>query len=153
MSISKDKLYVFVKGNRGIGAFLITGADFKEIHKDTVVRDSDVHQLYMDLYAMEESLKYIIQHRGKGQIPIRPVVCIYTTFENNYEIMSLKEPKEEDMKKIRKKLASLGNTINANRKHIDGVKYYWVPDAFEMHFDDLEQLLLERKNEAKIKPR
>lgn len=155
MSASKDKLYVFVKGNKGVGGFLITGPDFEEIHKDTVDGDSHTHQLYMDLSAMEKSLEYIIAHRGKDQIPKQPVVCIYTTFENNYEVMSPDPtmPREEEMKQIKQKLDSLKKVINKDRQKKDGVKYYWVPNEFEMHFDELEHLLSKHKSETKFKPR
>lgn len=65
MSGSTDKLYIFVEGHKGVGAFLITGSDFQEIYNGIVAKESDTHQHYMDLYAIEEGLDYIVRNRGK----------------------------------------------------------------------------------------
>lgn len=157
MSGSTDKLYIFVKGHKGVGAFTITGSDFQEIYNCIVEKENDTHQHYMDLHAIEESLDYVIRNRGKGSIPKQPVVCIYTTYENIYDVLSLgpKNPDKEKYKQITEKLEKFKGVINKDRLQKDGVKYFWIPRNVEKHLDkiidDLKQALLDHKDEAKNK--
>jgi len=161
MTKNPNKLYVFVKGNKDIGAFVITGPDFSEIHKDTVdgAGKASTHQLYMDLLAMEASLEYIANRRGEYPITEQPVVCIYTTFENNYEVLipGPTKPREDAMVAMKQKLDNLKDTINQGRKKPDGVKYLWIPNDIERHLerimDDVQQLISDHKNETKVRPR
>lgn len=158
MSGSIDKLYIFVKGHKAIGAFSITGPDFKEIYSGIVEKEAETHQHYMDLHAIESGLDYIIKNRGKGQIPRQPVVCIYTTYENIYDVLSQgpKTPDKDKYKQITEKLEKFKDIINKNRAQKDGVKYFWIPKDVEKHLekiiDELKQLLSDHKNQIKNKP-
>jgi len=158
MSGSTDKLYVFVKGHKGVGAFAITGSDFHEIYNNVVEKENETHQHYMDLHAIEEGLDYIVRNRGKNQIPKQPVVCIYTTYENIYDVLSQghKSTDKDKYKKITDKLEKFKDTINKNRAQKDGVKYFWIPANVEKHLDKiidgLKQALLDHKNKINNKP-
>lgn len=155
MVASLDKIYVFVKGHKGAGAFLIAGSDFKEIYKNIVPGQDEDWPKYMDLKAIEASLEYIKKSKGKDQIPAQPVICIYTNEENNYEIAAGLKGVDQTNKKMvqfKKNLNQLEKVFNKDRPQKDGVKYLWIPNNFEKQIENLKQLLLEHKKSTKHNP-
>jgi hypothetical protein len=151
--MSKNKsnnLYVFVKGNKGKGAFEITDSEFKPVHS-AIVNENNISPHLMDLKAIEMSLEYIRDNRGKDGLPDQPVTFIFTTFENNYHIAAeLKEPKEHNTIKFKKRFDKLKNALlrDGMDSH-DEVKCYWIPDNFENRIEDVKKLLTENINKFK----
>lgn len=138
----KNLLYVFVKGHKGRGAFEIMNSAYKSQHKDSVSK-SLASPIYMDLKAIEASLKYIKDHRGENHIPQNPVIFIFTTYEVNYEVASDKKvPKKPEMIQFKKTLEKLRDEFKRpHQKQRDEIKCYWIPDNFENHIEDVKKLL------------
>jgi hypothetical protein len=148
MSNKQNHLYVFVKGNKGIGGYEITDTDFKPIHSDIVEKQDTPSPPLMDLKAIEKSLEYIKDNRGKNTIPKKPVIFIFTTFENNYHVAAgLKAPQTKEMKQFKKNLNQLKkDLIRPDVAPHDEVKCYWIPDNFENRIEDVKELLDKEKS-------
>lgn len=150
-----NSLYVFVKGNKGKGAFEITNSQFEAIHSGIVEDKKIFSPLLMDLNAIIKSLEEIRDNRGKDGFPNQPVIFIFTTYENNYHIAAgLKETegnkKTAEFKKNYDQL-KVAFYRNGVKPH-DEVKCYWVPDNFENRIEKVKQLLLDDKKDNNLKP-
>lgn len=150
MSINKQNhLYVYVKGHKGRGAFVVTDSHFNPQYSEPIVAEEDSKQtpLLMDLKAIERSLEYIKDNRGKGTIPKEPVISVFTTYENNYHVASgLKKPQTEEMKEFIRTLKKLKTEfIRPGQKQRDEIKCYWIPDDFENRIVDVKILLKKKK--------
>lgn len=146
MSKNKENhLYVFVKGRKGKGAFEITGSDYEPRYKESVEIEGEpeLPPSTMDLKAIEKSLEYIKEHRGRDGVPKEPVISIFTTYENNYHIASrLKKPKRPDRIRFRKALEKLQEDFaRPGQGQHDEIKCYWIPDDFENRIEDVNKLL------------
>jgi hypothetical protein len=137
-----NHLFVFVKGNKGKGAFEITDSDFNQQHAASIDEGQTLPYL-MDLKAIEKSLEYIKDNRGKNGIPKEPVIFIFTTFETNYKVAAkIIKPQKNEMKNFMENFIRLKKYLE--RKNInqhDEVKCYWIPDNFENHMEAVKKLL------------
>ena len=99
MSNEENKIYIFVKGNKGKYAYIITNKNFDKIHSvlQKEVKDKDGNALYpiqSDREAMIKSLKYIIENESNN-IPDNPIVHLITNLETNYEVaVGVEKPRE-----------------------------------------------------------
>ena len=97
-----------------------------------------------DFLAIEDSLEYVDQNRGNGAIPLKPVVKIFTNYENNYDVCAkLKQPD-----KFAQKLKS----INQLKTHLaryagdrDQVKFHWIPKKFKNRMEDVDDFLKDKE--------
>jgi len=148
MPNKQNQLFVFVKGNKGIGGFEITDTNFEPKHSDVVESQTDEPAISMDRRAIESSLEYIKANRGKNSIPSNPVIYIFTTFENNYHVViGDKESKSEKSKIFMEKLNKLKNDFKRpGIGNNDEVKCYWIPKNFHNCMEDVNQLLKKKKH-------
>lgn len=69
MTDNVNRIYAFVKGNKGKAGFLIADNDFNVLHRDVVesvdINGTQYSPLLSDYKAVIESLNYLIANRGK----------------------------------------------------------------------------------------
>lgn len=146
MSKNKDnKLYVFVKGFKEKGAFEITNSNFSPIHDEIIEGEKNENPQSMDRKAILESLKYI--KNNKNKFPENPVIFIFTTYENNYDIaLGKKNTNKEttrDFKENYKKLQK--HFFRQKVKLKDEVKCFWIPKHFTNRMEEVTRFLEENK--------
>jgi hypothetical protein len=146
--MTTNKLYLFVKGRSGRGAFEITDAQFNPLYEQIVEPlltkiGEKLSPCHTDLKAIEAGLEYIKLNRGKNGLPQQPVIFIFTTYENNYHIAAgLKEAHKEPLKNFKKNLDSLKLDLKRSGIHSnDDIKFYWIPDDFENRITNVNELL------------
>lgn len=140
---NKNHLYVFVKGRKGKGAYEVTDKEYKLKYKGEIESEEKLPPSTMDLRAIEKSLEYIKECRGKNGVPAEPVVSIFTTYENNYHVASgLKKPKKPERIRFTQALEKLrGEFSRPGNKLLDEIKCYWIPEGFENCIKDVNELL------------
>lgn len=150
MSDNINRVYSFVKGNKGKAGFLITDNNFNVLHSDVV--ESITHcgtqysPLHSDYKAVIESLNYLIVNRGKNSIPLAPVVFIFTNTENNYQIAIDKaKPRKPEVEEFKRQINNLVNNLKRTT-HDNNVKFVYVPKNFKDLMPSLESLIKENNS-------
>lgn len=157
MSTNNSDLFVFVKGNLGRCAYLISDNNFNELYKTI---EDDIHTIkgkpsppaHTDYEAIIKSLEYIEEHRGVDNIPPNPVVFIYSNFENTYHLCStLKNPNpaKTHMVEYVSKIKELMSDLKRSDKD-DNVKFLFVPKKFTNKMDVVDQILATSKQTPSI---
>lgn len=150
MSDNVNRIYAFVKGNKGKAGFLIADNNFNVLHRDIVesvtVDGTQYSPLHSDYKAVIESLNYLIANRGKNSIPLEPVVFIFTNTENNYQIaIDAVKARKSEVEKFKSKIDNLVRDLKRTPRD-NNVKFVYVPKNFEDLMPSLESFLKENKS-------
>lgn len=155
MSGNENSIYIFVKGNKGRFAYEITDYQFNTLHSDvdknlTNQDGSELWQNSADFEAMIASLKYIVSHKGTNGIPDKPIIFVFTTFENNYQVASeIKKPNATY--KYKTQLEHLEKQLSRGVPDPD-VRYHWIPNNFQDRMSFVKELLSRDKFSSQRKP-
>ncbi|MFI4938295.1 MAG: hypothetical protein ACHQJ6_07300 [Candidatus Berkiellales bacterium] len=140
MSDNQNVIYVFVKGNKGRGAYYISNHDqHVELHSDVLedlIEDGkELNSTQSDFETIIHSLKYIGENQGKNNTPKKPAIFIYTSFESVYgganpnkERGSPEERKYETKGRFDRFSALRSKLLRENK--IRKAEVYFVPDTF-----------------------
>jgi hypothetical protein len=146
MSKNKDnKLYVFVKGFKEKGAFEITDSHFTPIQDRIIMGEKNEDPQSMDRKAILKSLEYIKNNRSK--FPEHPVIFIFTTYENNYDIaLGKKNTNRKATKDFQENYKKLQDYFfRPEVKLNDEVKCFWIPKHFTNRMEEVTKFLEENK--------
>jgi hypothetical protein len=152
MSTNSSTIFVFGKGNKGRCGYLICDNDFKVMHEnieeDLLNKQGEMKAPALTDYdAIIKSLEYIRDHRGRQNIPLKPVVFLFTSFENTYHVCStLKnvDRQKEHMIEFKNKVESLLKQLQ-RMPYDDNVKFLYIPNKFENRMLDLDENLSSSK--------
>lgn len=158
MSKNPDTIHLFVKGNKGSCAFIITEPDGTEIFDQIIsgLKDSsgnDLHQTHADWEAVILGLEYIQANRGKGKIPRDPSVKIFTTFEPVYQT-AVTQTNPSSIPDIFKRYDNARKALRRSTATLpidNNVKASWVPNNFVNKMDDLDSKLKNKPGGTKLK--
>lgn len=148
---SESKLYVFVKGFKGKGAFEITDANFTPITDQIIEGEQNESPQSMDRKAILSSLEYIKNNAKK--FPKDPVIFIFTTYENNYEIATAR--KDALVKNTQDFVATYKTLQNhffrPQVKLKDEVKCFWIPKHFNNRMEEVTNFLRKKNIPPKVR--
>ncbi|MFO1257246.1 MAG: hypothetical protein U1E78_02320 [Gammaproteobacteria bacterium] len=160
MSDNDEVLFIFVKGHKGRGGFVITNANCEFIFEDTVENLVDdkglpLWPVHTDWKTINSSLEYVKNNKGSGNLPSDPTVCVFTSYENAYHILSGQKDINESKKfevyfnETQDLIKDLHRTKITNKTD-DNIKFLWIPEGFVNRMPEVVKLLNNSKN--KLKP-
>ena len=148
MSNNERALYVFVKGNLGRGAYIITDSKGNQLQAKVLEDLNDESGKMLGPYRTDRdtlinSLEFIRDNRNKNGIPEKPIIFAYSTFENNYHMSSdLKDRVKAESKDFFDKILQLKQQLDRRLPNKDeSIKFYYIPEGFNNKMDDVNQLL------------
>ncbi|WP_454785390.1 hypothetical protein [Legionella sp. WA2024007413] len=144
-----NRIYIFVKGNKGKAGFLIADNNFNEIYKDVVESFSSEGKLFSALHsdykAVVESLNYVKIHRGNNSIPVAPVVFVFTNTENNYHVsIDSAKARKPEVEQFKYQIDELVKDLRRTERD-NNVKFVYFPKNFINLMPQLESMLEEKK--------
>lgn len=154
MNDKTNNIFIFVKGREGRGAFYISNHEqnielHSEIINDLLEDDgSKLNPTQSDFESIIKSLEYIGKNQGKNNIPERPAVFIYTSYESVYgganpkkdTSLDLKEAREYQTKQRFERFSALRRELLKDNKIRKAVVYF-VADEFKNEMDKVSALL------------
>jgi hypothetical protein len=156
MSHNPDVIYIFVKGNKGRGAFVITNSTGIPLCQKIVEDlETELSPIHADWAVINKALEYVKVNINKNGIPKEPVIFVFTTYENVYQVLAhIKNPESDKYKRYFKQTEDLKKLLERRSLGVkidDNVKFQYVPEGFVNKIPDLVRMLGESKKN-RLKP-